>query len=131
MNHIVLPSFCLAAFIAASSFVSAQTPAPAEDSQATQAAIEAAVHRQAKLIEVRGLITQGRAAEAQHDIVSAAQSYNNALLGLRQIGGVIAPEHTDAVAGLGRTTLGLADQAMRAGNFQAARAHINRVLAEA
>jgi len=127
MNHIGFPSLCLAAVIASAPFSGfGQTAPPAE----TDVAIDVAVKRQAKLIEVRGFIGQGRAAEAERDVVAGAQAYNRALQGLREIGGIIEPEHSDAVAGLARTTLVLADQAQRRGDYIGARAHITRVLNE-
>ena len=125
MNYVVLSSLCLAVAIATSPTLKAQvTPS------ATDTAIEAAVKREAIRNDVRKYISQGRTLEAQRDVVAAAQQYNKALQGLRDIGGVVEPEHTNAVAGLARTTLALADMAMRAGRYDEAKAHIDRVLVE-
>src|ERR1043165_3828716 len=125
MNHAFFPSLCLAVAIGATPVLQAQDVQPD-----TQAAIEAAVRRENKKMEVRNLISQGRTFEAQRDIVPASQAYNKALQGLREIGGTIEPEHTDAVSGLARTTLAIADSEMRSGNYPAAKVHIDRVLVE-
>ncbi|HMJ89513.1 MAG TPA: hypothetical protein VK530_06835, partial [Candidatus Acidoferrum sp.] len=103
MNHAVFPSLCLAVVVAASPVLYAQDVTPD-----TQAAIDAAVRRENKLMSVRNLIVQGRTFEAQRDILAASQAYNKALQGLREIGGVVEPERTDAVIGLAGTTLALA-----------------------
>jgi len=126
MKHVVFPSLFLAAIIAAPPVLRAQETAPSD----TQAAIEAAVKREATRQDARKFIEQGRKFEAQRDTLAAAQEFNKALQALRQIGGIVEPEHTNAVAGLARTTLTLADQERRRNNFAVAKAHIDRVLAE-
>lgn len=123
MNYAALSSLCLAAVLGATAL---QAQPPSE----TDVAVEAAVKRQAKLIEVRNYLAAGKEAEARRETVAAAQSYNKALQALRQMGGVVEPEHQDAVAGLARTTLQLADQAIRRSQYAEAKVHIDRVLAE-
>ncbi len=125
MNPAAFPSLCLAALLASASIVAAQDTSPD-----TAAAIDAAVRKQAKLIEVRNRLVEGRAAETQKDDLAGSQAYNKALQSLREIGGEVGPERTDAVAGLARTTLRLADQAILRGDYGQARAHISRVLVE-
>src|SRR4051812_47133567 len=105
MNHAVFPSLCLAIAIAATPVLHAQDVVPD-----TQAAIDAAVRRENKLMEARNLINQGRTLEVQRDIVPASQTYNKALQSLREIGGVIEPERPEAAAGSGGTLPALAIQ---------------------
>ncbi len=125
MNSAVFPSLCLAALFATSSIVAAQ-----DASGDTAAAIDAAVRKQAKLVEVRKLITEGRAAELEKNDVAAAQAYNKAIQSLRETGLAVEPERSDAVGGLSRTMLRLADDAMKRGDFPDAKAKITRVLLE-
>src|SRR5436190_10167126 len=110
---------CLSALLAAPvSF--AQTPA--------DSAAEVAVRRQEQLIKAREELAQARVAEARREILYASQQYNKALERVQGIGVMGDIERQEAIAGLSRTTLMLADQAMGRGNFVEAKLHIDRVL---
>ncbi|HEY0552530.1 MAG TPA: hypothetical protein VGF13_23220, partial [Verrucomicrobiae bacterium] len=114
-------SFCLSALLAAPvAFAQAPTD-PA-------VAAEVAVRRQEQLIKAREKLAQARVAEARREILNASQQYNTALELVQGIGAMGDAERGEAISGLSRTTLMLADQAMGRGNFVEAKLHIDRVL---
>src|SRR5436190_12442191 len=113
-----------AAFLASPVYVFAQVPSDSET------AVRAAVIRQSQLIEVRNRLAEATAAETRHELTTASQLYNKALETLKNIGGNVEVEHTQAITGLSRTMLALADQAMRRGDYAAAKIDIDRVLKE-
>ncbi len=116
-----LLSLCLSALLAAPvAFAQAQND-PA-------VAAEVAVRRQEQLIKARENLAQARTAEARKEILYASQQYNKALELVQGIGAMGDLERNEAVAGLSRTTLMLADDAMGRGNFTEAKLHIDRVL---
>ena len=91
-------------------------------------AAEVAVRRQEQLIKAREKLAQARVAEARREILYASQQYNTALELVQGIGAMGDNERAEAISGLSRTTLMLADQAMGRGNFVEAKLHIDRVL---
>src|SRR5215212_6342185 len=114
-------SLCLSALLAAP-VAFAQAPGdPA-------VAAEVAVRRQEQLIKARENLAQARVAEARREILYASQQYNKALEYVQGIGAMGDLERAEAISGLSRTTLMLADQAMGRGNFAEAKLHIDRVL---
>src|SRR5215203_5991787 len=98
-------SLCLCALLAAPvAFAQAPTD-PA-------VAAEVAVRRQEQLIKAQGILAQARIAEARREILHASQQYNTALELVQGIGAMGDVERAEAIGGLSRTTLMLADQAM-------------------
>lgn len=84
--------------------------------------------RQAAVIDARTRLGEARLAEARKEILAASQQYNKALELVQGIGPMAEPERLEAVAGLSRTTLVLAERAMDREDFVEARLHIDRVL---
>jgi type II secretory pathway component GspD/PulD (secretin)/tetratricopeptide (TPR) repeat protein len=91
-------------------------------------AAEVAVRRQEQLIKAREKLAMARVAEARREILYASQQYNTALELVQGIGAMGDLERSEAISGLSRTTLMLADQAIGRGNFVEAKLHIDRVL---
>src|SRR4051812_15880032 len=119
-THVSLSCLCLSALLAAS-MATAQPTDP-------QIAADVAVRRQAAVIDARERLVQARVAEARRETLAASQQYNKALELVQGIGTTADPERQEAIAGLARTTLVLADQAMKRGDFAEAKLHIDRVL---
>jgi tetratricopeptide (TPR) repeat protein len=122
-KNAALSLFC-AAFLAAPVCICAQVPSD------TDAVVRAAVLRQSQLIEARNRLAEATAAETRNELMTASQLYNKALETLKNIGGNVEVEHTQAITGLSRTMLALADQAMRRGDYAGAKINIDRVLKE-
>src|SRR5215203_4287136 len=109
-NHAALLSFCLSVLLTTSS-VMAQAPlAPAET------ATDVAVRMQARVIEARNRVADARVAEARRETLAASQHYNKALELIQGIGPSADAVRQEAIDGLSRTTLQLADQAMKRGD---------------
>ena len=121
-NNSAFSSLCLSALLTAS-LVTAQTPA-----DPVQTATEVAVKMQARVIEARNRVADARAAEARRETLAASQQYNKALELVQGIGASAEAVRAEAVDGLSRTTLQLADQSMRRGDNAEAKLQIDRVL---
>ena len=121
-THSAFSSLCLSALLTLP-FASAhaQDDAPA-------VAANVAVRMQERVINARTRLVEARLAESRKEILAASQQYNKALVLVEGIGPSADPERTEAIAGLSRTTLHLADQAMKRGEFDEAKLHIDRVL---
>jgi type II secretory pathway component GspD/PulD (secretin)/tetratricopeptide (TPR) repeat protein len=117
-NH-ALSCLCLSALLAAS-HVQGQVPA--------DTAAENAVRWQARVLEAQQKITDARVAEARRETLSASQLYNKALELVQGIGETAEGVRQQAIEGLSRTTLQLADQAMKRSDYNDAKLHIDRVL---
>ena len=121
-THFALLSLCLSVLLAAS----AATAQPAPDPTITAA--EQAVKLQVRVIECRNRLADGRAAEARRETLAASQHYNKALELLQGVGTTADPERQQAVEGLSRTTLILADQSMKRSEYTEAKPLIDRVI---
>ena len=117
-NH-ALSCLCLSALLAAS-HVQGQAPA--------DTAADMAVRWQARVLEAQQRITDARVAEARRETLSASQLYNKALELVQGIGETAEGVRQQAIEGLSRTTLQLADQAMKRSDYNDAKLHIDRVL---
>ena len=87
-----------------------------------------AVRWQARVLEAQQRITDARVAEARRETLSASQLYNKALELVQGIGETAEGVRQQAIEGLSRTTLQLADQAMKRSDYNDAKLHIDRVL---
>jgi type II secretory pathway component GspD/PulD (secretin)/tetratricopeptide (TPR) repeat protein len=121
-THAPFSSLCLSALLTFS-LVSAQA-----QNDAPAVAADVAVRMQERVINARTRLAEAKVAEARKEILAASQQYNKALELVQGIGPSADPERNEAVAGLSRTTLQLADQAMKRGDFDDAKLHIDRVL---
>ena len=121
-THFALSSLCLSVLLAAS--VATAQPAP----DPTITAAEQAVKLQVRVIECRNRLADGRAAEARRETLAASQHYNKALELLQGVGTTADPERQQAVEGLSRTTLTLADQSMKRAEYTEAKPLIDRVI---
>jgi type II secretory pathway component GspD/PulD (secretin) len=120
-NHVALLSLGLSALLAASS-THAQPGVPAET------AADVAVRFQARVLEAQQRVADARVAEARRETLLASQQYNKALELIQGIGVIADGVRQQAVEGLARTTLQLADQAMKRSDYLDAKLHIDRVL---
>jgi type II secretory pathway component GspD/PulD (secretin)/tetratricopeptide (TPR) repeat protein len=121
-THVALRSLCLSALLTAS-FVQAQ---PAL--QPAETATDVAVRMQARVIEAQNRVADARTAEARREVLFASQQYNKALELVQGAGASADVVRQQATEGLARTTLQLADQAMKRGDYAQAKLHIDRVL---
>jgi tetratricopeptide (TPR) repeat protein len=112
----------LSALLAASPVLAQAPIGPAET------ATDVAVRMQARVIEARNRVADARVAEARRETLAASQQYNKALELVQGIGASADTVRQEATEGLSRTTLLLADQAMKRGDHAQARLHIDRVL---
>jgi type II secretory pathway component GspD/PulD (secretin) len=83
---------------------------------------------QTRVIEAQNRVADARVAEARRETLAASQQYNKALELVQGIGPTADPVRQQATEGLSRTTLQLADQAMKRGDFAEAKLQIDRVL---
>jgi type II secretory pathway component GspD/PulD (secretin)/tetratricopeptide (TPR) repeat protein len=121
-THAPFSSLCLSALLTFS-LVSAQA-----QNDAPAVAADVAVRMQERVINARTRLAEAKVAEARKEILAASQQYNKALELVQGIGPSADAERNEAIAGLSRTTLQLADQAMKRGDFDEAKLHIDRVL---
>ena len=121
-THFALSSLCLSALLVASVANAQPVPEP------TVTAAEQAVKLQVRVIECRNRLADGRAAEARRETLAASQHYNKALELLQGVGTTADPERQQAVEGLSRTTLTLADQSMKRAEYTDAKPLIDRVI---
>jgi type II secretory pathway component GspD/PulD (secretin)/tetratricopeptide (TPR) repeat protein len=121
-THAPFSSLCLSALLTFS-LVSAraQNDAPA-------VATDVAVRMQERVINARTRLADAKVAEARKEILVASQQYNKALELVQGIGPSADAERNEAIAGLSRTTLQLADQAMKRSEYDEAKLHIDRVI---
>lgn len=115
-------SLSLSALLAAFS-VHAQPAANPADTAA-----DVAVRFQARVIEAQQRVADARVAEARRETLLASQQYNRALELIQGIGVIADGVRQQAIEGLSRTTLQLADQAMKRSDYPDAKLHIDRVL---
>ena len=120
-THAALSSLCLSVLLAS---VAIAQPAP----EPAVTAAEQAVRLQVRVIECRNRLAEGRAAEARRETQAASQHYNKALELLQGVGVTADPERQQAIEGLSRTTLALADQSMRRAEYAEAKPLIDRVI---
>lgn len=123
-THAVLSSLCLSALLTAS-LVQAQNGQPAAPGDT---AADVAVRMQAAVVDARNLIGEARISESRMETLAASQKYNKALERLRGIGSTADAVRQEAVDGLVRTTLKLADQAIGRGDYADATLQLDRVL---
>ncbi len=121
-THAALSSLCLSALLTFP-LVSAHA-----QNDASTVAADVAVRMQEKVIQARNRLAEAKVAETRKETLAAAQQYNKALELVQGIGTSADAERNEAIAGLSRTTLQLADQAMRRGEYDQAKLHIDRVL---
>lgn len=121
-THAALSSLCLSALLAAS------IPAARAQNDAPAVAADVAVRMQARVIDARARLADAKVSEARRETLAASQQYNKALELVQGIGPSADPERSEAVAGLSRTTLQLADQAMKRAEYTEAELHLVRVL---
>jgi type II secretory pathway component GspD/PulD (secretin)/tetratricopeptide (TPR) repeat protein len=121
-THAPFSSLCLSALLTFS-LVSAQA-----QNDAPAVAADVAVRMQERVINARTRLAEAKVAEARKEILAASQQYNKALELVQGIGPSADAERNEAIAGLSRTTLQLADQSMKRGDFDEAKLHIDRVL---
>ena len=120
-THAALSSLCLSALLTIS-----LAPARAQDAPAVAA--DVAVRMQEKVIQARNRLAEAKVSETRKETLAASQQYNKALELVQGIGTSADAERNEAVAGLSRTTLQLADQSMKRGEFDQAKLQIDRVI---
>ncbi len=120
-THAALSSLCLSALLTIS-----LVPARAQDAPAVAA--DVAVRMQEKVIQARNRLAEAKLYETRKETLAASQQYNKALELVQGIGTSADAERNEAIAGLSRTTLQLADQSMKRGEFDQAKLQIDRVL---
>ncbi len=120
-THAALSSLCLSALLTIS-----LVPARAQDAPAVAA--DVAVRMQEKVIQARNRLAEAKVSETRKETLAASQQYNKALELVQGIGTSADAERNEAIAGLSRTTLQLADQSMKRGEFDQAKLQIDRVL---
>ncbi len=101
--------------------------APAQDT--STAAVNEAVLRQAKAIDLRQKLTDAKAVAQRGDMVNAAKLYQESVTLAQQIGLESIPnEWQQAVSGLAATRLELARQAQSRGDYLEAQTQVQQVL---
>ncbi|HVV01532.1 MAG TPA: hypothetical protein VHH88_09235, partial [Verrucomicrobiae bacterium] len=104
-------------------------PAARSQSPAPQTAIEEGIRRQAARISLRQTLENARAAEARHDLPTAARLYSDAWNLVLQIGPNGIPEEIAATkAGTARTRMELAQIAQKRGDLRGADTNVREVL---
>jgi type II secretory pathway component GspD/PulD (secretin)/tetratricopeptide (TPR) repeat protein len=121
-THAAFSSLLLSAVLATSPSFGQALVAPAE------IATDVAVRMQARVIEARNRLADARTAEARRETLAASQHYNRALDLVQGIGVSADAVRQEAIEGLSRTTLQLADQAIKRGDYAQAKLQIDRVI---
>ncbi|MEY4387638.1 MAG: hypothetical protein RLY20_2921 [Verrucomicrobiota bacterium] len=97
---------------------------------ATRSAIDEAVVRQAKSIELRGKLAQAQDAQKRGDLDAAAKLYDASVKLVREIGEFNTPDAAAAINGFTDVRLALARQAQSRNNLVEADIQVRRVLNE-
>ncbi len=116
-----LTSLCLIFFLSSSFGVPAQTTP-------TDTAIQEAVRRQERLLNLKKKLDQAQAAQAAGKLQEAAKLYEDAVALIDQIGVAPEPEASQVKEGMIVTRLALAQEAQRGGNVIAANDQVDRLM---
>ena len=100
---------------------------PAQDNNAS-AAVNEAVLRQAKTIELRQKLADAAATAQRNDVIGAAKLYQEAVTLADEIGSGIEPETQQAIAGLSATDMALARDAQSRADYAEADTRVKLVL---
>ena len=123
--HSLTLGLAVLAACAASSF--AQTSAA---DGAVKSAIDQAVMRQAKSIELSRKLVEAQDAQKRGDMTAAAQLYDASVKLVREIGEANTPDAQAAIKGFTEVRLALAREAQSRRNFVEANVQVSRVLNE-
>ncbi len=95
---------------------------------AERVASDEAVRREARKIQLRGVLSEAQTFQAQDDLGSAAKAYEEAWDHVQTIGVTVDRERIETIRGMSEVRMELARRAQRRGDFDEASKQVERIL---